>query len=158
MEILNTGGEIEVVAETPYESKIRRLAEVVVGQEQVPCPVTHHFGGGQYVRETLFPAGTVVIGKYHRFDTVNILLQGTISLVNTDGTLKTIRAPQIIISKPGVKCGYAHDDVIWCNIHATEETDLEKIEQHFIDETKDITLEAKKTLEVIMNGGGLCLG
>jgi len=132
-----------------YHDKLLNLATAMVQQDQVDCPVKHHFGGGQYVRETLFPAGTVVLGKYHRYETVNILLKGTISIVNTDGSLKKLTAPQILVSPPGAKCGFAHDDVVWCNVHHTEETDLDKIEKIFIDETKDLTLEANMVLDAI---------
>lgn len=132
-----------------YHSKLSNLATELVQMPQVECPVTHHFGGGSYVRETLFPAGTVVIGKWHRFETVNILMQGTISILNTDGTLKKLTAPQILISPPGAKVGFAHDDVIWVNVHPTEETDLEIIENIFIDGEKDFAEQARQMIAAV---------
>jgi hypothetical protein len=38
-----------------------------------------------------------------------------------------------MVSRPGTKrVGYAHEDTIWTTIHATEETDMEKVEKELI--------------------------
>ena len=47
--------------------------------------------------------------------------------------MKRIIAPYTFVSRPGTKrVGLAHADTVWVTIHATEETDLEKIEEEVI--------------------------
>jgi hypothetical protein len=118
------------------------LAAMVKEMEKLPqvdCPVNHYFADGQYIRETHMPAGTVAIGKKHRYSTVNILQKGKIALFMGIGVApKIISAPHIWVSDAGVqKAAYFLEDTIWLNAHPTEETDLEKIEALFI-ETKEI--------------------
>jgi len=102
--------------------------------EQVSCPVTHHFADGQYVRETFMPAGTLVIGKKHRTEVINILLKGKIIVyMGEDEPIRELTAPCIFPTDAGVqKIGYIKEDVIWANCHPTEHKDLEKIEQDVI--------------------------
>lgn len=111
--------------------------------DQPEMPITHHFSDGVYVRELFIPKGTMLIGKRHRKETMNILLKGSLSVfVDEDGKIvgengkpvvKRIDAPAIFVSPPfSKKMGYAHEDTIFLNIHTTSETDLEKIEDEFI--------------------------
>jgi hypothetical protein len=101
---------------------------------QEEAPVTHNFAPGVYVRELFIPADSWIMGKRHRYETCNILLKGKLSLYMGPGKpVKTIKAPLIFNSKPGTKkFAYAHEDTIFLNIHPTEKTDVEKIEQEFI--------------------------
>jgi hypothetical protein len=53
------------------------------------------------------------------------------------------------VSKPGIKrAGYAHSDTVWICIHPTDETDLEKLEEHFIAQTDEEYLAFCKVLEI----------
>ena len=46
-----------VLAERPFtEQDVLRLESAFLKEEQVDCPVTHHFGPGVYIREVLLPA------------------------------------------------------------------------------------------------------
>lgn len=110
------------------EDAIRELP-IQIDPEEL---TTHHFAPGLYLRELFIPAGTVLTGKIHRFETMNILLKGSIR-VTTDNGMKTLDAPQIFNSKPGTKkAGFAITDTTWLNVHPTEETDLKEIEREFI--------------------------
>ena len=44
------------------------LEKKMLSQEQVECPVFHHFGPGVYMREAMFPAGSIGIGHKHKHD------------------------------------------------------------------------------------------
>lgn len=93
---------------------------------------SHHFAPGIYVRELFIPAGTVLTGKIHRFELMNILVSGTIRVTTDDG-VKTLTGPKIFNSAAGTqKAGYAVTDTVWLNVHPTQLTDLEEIEKHFI--------------------------
>ena len=92
----------------------------------------HHFAPGVYVRELLIPAGTVLTGKIHRHEIMNVLVSGEIS-VTTDNGIEVLEGPMIFNSKAGTKkAAYAITDVLWLNVHPTELTELEEIEREFI--------------------------
>jgi len=98
--------------------------------EEVDCPISHNFSPGVYVRTMFIPAGTLIMGKRHRHETCNILSQGEISIyMGKDTPAVRLVAPCIFNSMPGTKkLGFAHTDVIFSNVHPTNETDVEKIE------------------------------
>jgi quercetin dioxygenase-like cupin family protein len=94
--------------------------------------VHHHFSEGLYARELRIPADTVLIGHIHLQGQINFLMKGTIRVTTDDG-MKTLTAPQIVVTGPGTKrAGYAVTDVVWVTVSATEETDPEKIREQII--------------------------
>lgn len=93
-------------------------------------PLSHHFIPGAYARELTIPAGTLLVGKIHKEPCFNFVSKGTITVVTEEGR-KDITAPAFFRSEAGVKrVGYAHTETVWTTVHATEETDLDKIEDH----------------------------
>ena len=98
----------------------------------IELEVKHHFAPGIYARELFIPAGTLLTGKVHKTEHLNILVKGRIEISNM-GESREMIAPQTFVSPPGTKrAGYAHEDTIWITIHATEETDLEKLEHDLV--------------------------
>jgi len=122
--------------------------------EQVDAPVTHNFADGVYVRELLIPKDSLIIGKRHRKETLNIVLKGCLSLyMGEDVPVKRIEAPAIFTSPPfSKKMVYTHEDTIFLNVHPTEERDLDEIERQFIITEEEYNL--------LLSGEGekLCLG
>jgi hypothetical protein len=110
------------------------LPDALAQQPQFDLPVEHIFSGGVYIRQMFIPAGTIIVGKRHRHETCNMLLKGDLSVYTGSGKQVTrIQGPLIMTSEPMVrKIAYCHQDAVFVNIHPTEETDLEKIEQEFI--------------------------
>jgi len=108
------------------------LEEAMLQEPQVPCPVTHSYGPGIYIREVFIPAGTFAIGHHQNHRHVNIMLKGKVTMLEEDGSLTLIEAPFFYIGEPGRKVGYIHEDMIWQNVYATEETDVEKLEEEFL--------------------------
>jgi len=132
--------------------KIFELEEKLKEYEQVNLDVKHHFGGGIYARELLIPKDTVLTGKMHTHEHLNIMLSGDITVSTETGT-KRINKPCVITSKPGTKrAGYAHEDTIWITFHATKETDLAVIESIFIADNPQEFIEQLKKEDKI------CLG
>ena len=128
---LETVTEIELAGELlAYGADT--LIEAFDGAPQVECPVQHHFGPGVYIRECAMPAGSIVVGHYHRQSSLNVMLKGRMVLL-VDGQITVIDAPYMTISGPGRKAAYVLDDVVWQNIWATEETDIDKLEDMFVD-------------------------
>jgi hypothetical protein len=90
--------------------------------------IKHHFSPGVYARELFIPAGTLLTGKIHKFEHLNIMSQGDMSVMTEDG-IKRVQAPFTVVSPAGTKrIAFAHSDTVWTTIHATEETDIDKIE------------------------------
>jgi hypothetical protein len=104
------------------------LAKAMLNLPQCPCPVIHRFGPGVYIREASYPKGSIIIGQKHVGEHINMLLKGKINVFDGTGNVLTLEAPHMFVAPPGSKIGYALEDVVWQNIYATTETDIEKIE------------------------------
>jgi hypothetical protein len=151
------------IAPTPEQSGLMGLAaigqmpideaeKVMLAQEQVECPVFNHFGPGVYMRETHFPKGTIAIGHAHKFAHTNVILKGRLAVIHPDGTATEYKAPAIFPGTPGRKAAYFFEDTAWMNIHATEETDMEKLEEIFIEKSEAyLNAQALKTIALLQS-------
>ena len=120
------------------------LEEAIKTLPQLEFEEKHHFAPGVYTRELFIPEGTVLTGKIHRHEIMNVLVSGTIR-VTTDNGIERLTGPLIFNSKAGTKkAGYTETDVIWLNIHPTELTDLEEIEKEFIAPSFEALEQEKK--------------
>jgi len=117
--------------------KILELEGVMAKMPQLEADHRHHFAPGVYAREQRIPKGTILTGKIHKTEHLNIISAGRIAVVWPGGS-KIIEAPHTMVSKPGVKrVGFALEDTVWTTIHVTEETDLEIIEEQVIAKSFD---------------------
>ena len=100
--------------------------------------VKHHFSFGVYGREMSVPAGTVVVGKIHKYESLNIMSKGRMLMLMDDGTSLEVSAPYTVVAPPGTRrVAYALEDSIWTTIHGTHERDLAVIEEAFIAQTPE---------------------
>jgi hypothetical protein len=136
------------VSNVANEEKIQVIEKTFLEQEQVDCPVVHRFGPNIYIREVTLPAGSFSIGHYQKETHLNIMLAGKVTMVLEDGSKKELVAPQTFVSSPGRKVGYIHETVIWQNVYATDETDIEKLEDRFLN--KSITWQEHKEKEKLL--------
>lgn len=91
--------------------------------------ITNYINGGVYAREMKAPAGTVITGKIHEHDHINILSEGEISVMTDDG-MKRIKAPYTFESKSGIRrIGYTHSDITWTSIHSVNTDDINELEK-----------------------------
>lgn len=103
---------------------------------QMEFTPVHHFSKGIYARELFIPAGTIIVGKIHKYENLNTVV-GDITVLTEEG-VKRLTGYNTFTSPPGTKrVGYAHKDTVWMCVHATEETDLEKLEEELIAKTYD---------------------
>ena len=119
------------------EQYVDKLTAAAVRVPQQYSPVLHRFAPGLYIREVSAPAGTYAIGHRQKERHLNIMLKGRVTILNDNGTTTDLVAPMMFVGEPGRKCGYIHEDMVWQNIYATEETDVEKLEARFIDKSAD---------------------
>lgn len=112
--------------------KVMRLEAELLKMVQCEAPTEHFFAKGVYLRELFIPKGATLTGMIHKFSQINILLKGSMSVLTESGVIHMM-APHIFESPAGVKrAGFAHEDSIWCTIHGTQETDLDKLEVELI--------------------------
>ena len=139
----------EVAAHSSMIERIERLqGEMLASGQCIDLPVKHHFSQGVYARELHIPAGATLTGKVHKYANLNILSQGEISVSTEDGIVR-VSAPFTIVSPPGTKrVAFAHTDCVWTTIHGTDETDLEKIEAHFVTDSHAGYLEFCEKLKL----------
>jgi hypothetical protein len=98
-------------------------------------PIDDKYGCCTYAREMTIPKGTLIIGKIHRHEHLNIISKGKVSVSTEFGT-KYLEAPCTFISEVGLKRAViAEEDTIWTTIHLTKgncEADLADIEEEVI--------------------------
>jgi hypothetical protein len=118
----------------PALSKIDELeARMRANGAPVTIEPIHHFAKGIYAREIRIPAGTLLTGKIHKTQHLNVISAGYISVYCEGEPVRHVRAPFTFVAEPGTRrVGYAHEDTVWTTIHASEETDLVKLEAALI--------------------------
>ncbi len=114
---------------------VERVETAMLALPQADCPVFHHFGPGIYVREVNLPAGITAIGHAQRLPHLNIMLRGRVRMYREDGSTVEIAAPALFVAPPGRKIGEIIEDVVWLNVYATSETDVEALERTYLDKS-----------------------
>ena len=125
------------VATLPFKDLSPVTVETeLLKQPQASCPVVHRFGPGIYIRELHMSAGTMAVGKLQKYEHTNILLKGKVLMFNENGTTNVLEAPLFFVGKAGRKVGLVLEDMVWQNIYATEETDIDKLEEMFMENSE----------------------
>ncbi|TAM08293.1 MAG: SET domain-containing protein-lysine N-methyltransferase [Paraburkholderia sp.] len=125
---------------------LTRAEHAMLDAPQAQCSVIHHFGPGLCVREVFLPAGAFVVGHRHKTAHLNVFLKGRLRMVRDDGSTEELVAPMMFVGQPGRKCCYVIEDVVWQNIFATEETDIQKIEAQFLDKSEGFAAHQEREL------------
>lgn len=137
-ELISKSLDLQSLTKEQIQQYIAHAESMMIDSgEGVEIPLKHHFSKDVYAREIFIPKGTFLVGKIHKFENLNILSQGELSIISIDGCQR-VKAPFTIVSVPGVKrLAYAHEDCVWTTIHGTDEKDVDKIEEKFIAKTYD---------------------
>lgn len=122
---------------TPKDKNIEQIESHMLKMPQAECPVIHTFGPGVYIRELRMKAGTLAIGHYQKTEHLNAFISGEVLMINDDGSKTLLKAPMLFTSKPGRKIGHVLKDMVWLNIYATTETDIEKLEDMFFEKSEE---------------------
>ena len=92
----------------------------------------HHFSDGLYAKEMTLPKGYEACTHSHAFSHLSILAKGRV-IVETDDKMQEFSAPSCIEIKAHVHHRIeALEDAKWFCIHATDETDIDKIDEVLI--------------------------
>jgi len=119
------------------------LEKAMLQLKQEDQHLAHFFLDGLYIRSLFIPKGSLVVGKRHRKESINVVLNGKVSIyTDVDGKpvrqneapdIKKIIGPDIFVTKPNSKkMIYAHEDTLFCNVHQTASTNLIEIEKEVI--------------------------
>ena len=121
-----------IINERKYMLPIVQLEHMVKKYEQIDIEESHKFYDGLYMRSIFIPAGSLIVGKRHRHSTLNILLKGKMQVSDGTTTIE-VEAPYVVETLPNTKkAALALEDSIWANIHATNNTNLDELEEEFI--------------------------
>tara|TARA_R110000824_G_scaffold400855_1_gene609564 strand:- start:716 stop:1303 length:588 start_codon:yes stop_codon:yes gene_type:complete len=100
-------------------------------------PLKHSFADGCYIREIFNPKGELLVTKIHKVTHPFFLMKGDMTILMEDG-IKRIKAPHYGITPAGTKrIIYCHEDCVFVTVHATELTDIAKIEEEVISKDFD---------------------
>lgn len=125
------GTEISVAHQDALRARVVEIEKIMLDLPQLDLKVVHHFSNGVYARELHIPKGTTLTGAIHKFENLNIMSMGDMTIVTEEGPVR-VQAPFTVVSPPGTKrIAYAHEDTIWTTIFGTDEKDPEKIVDTF---------------------------
>lgn len=110
----------------------RLLNDMLALPDKAELPLAHEFVDGMYIRRLFIPKGTLLVGKIHKQDCINVVESGDIAIMTETGA-KRVKAGYLLASPPGIqKVGFANEDTVFTNIFRTDETDIDKLEQALV--------------------------
>ena len=118
------------------------LLAKVKSMPQVECPEENFFGPSIYIKQVIMPAGAVIVGKSHKLPHLCNMVSGRMIIVDSEGNKKELVSPITFMAPAGRKVAYIIETVVFQNIFSTDETDIEKLENMYIDNS-DSLLEGK---------------
>ena len=112
---------------------VSELFKELNGRMDIDVGTVHHFSAGVYAKEMHLPAGFCAVSHSHAYDHMSILGKGVVE-VSTDDWVRTFEAPACVEVKAGVHHMIrAIEDATWFCIHATDETNPDKIDRVAIE-------------------------
>ena len=113
---------------------ISDLHKKMLGKFEIDLRIKHNFSNGLYAKEMTVPKGFMIGTHAHKFSHLSILAKGKV-LVKTDESEAIYEAPACLEIKEGINHTIeALEDTVWFCIHATDETDIDKIDEVLISE------------------------
>jgi len=150
--------DIQAVPVEDLREKVAALEEQMLQLPQTAMLMRHHFADGLYAKELHIPAETVIVGKVHKAEHLNFLMEGEIIVFNGAGMLR-LKAPSILKSEAGVKrMGITVTNTVWVTVHTVEDKegcDLVELENKLTVCTMDDYdgYLAQATRELLGQGG-----
>lgn len=99
----------------------------------------HHFSDGLYAKEMFLVKNSFAVQHKHTYDHLSILSKGKVRVLFDGENSLEFTAPACInIVKDLNHAIYALEDSVWFCVHATDETDVDKIDHVLIKETEGV--------------------
>lgn len=103
-----------------------------LSEHHIDPEINHFFADGMYGRQMTLNAGDVIVGKIHKQNHIVVISKGSGYVISEVGMMQ-YKAPFTFVSEAGTKRTIkAEEETVWMTVHATEETDLDKIEAEVI--------------------------
>ena len=129
--------DLALQGNTPVILAIEAMMKANFDQEALKehTDTEHYRIQGVYARSMFVPAGMMITGKIHNFESIGVLAQGTMRITNGE-TSVVVSAPYITVDKPGIKrLGYAETDCTFISIHRTDAEEIADIEDELVSDT-----------------------
>lgn len=137
---------------SPIREKVLHLESIIEKIPQINIPINHYFADGVYAREMTIPANVVLTGAVHKTCHLSILSKGKIQVVSNEEVIE-LSAPATILAKAGSKRAiHAIEESVWTNIHATNETDIDKIVEELTESTAAELMGGENNRQAKMSG------
>lgn len=105
----------------------------MVQRHSVVDAISHHFSDGVYAKQMSLKQGYTALTHKHNYDHLSILAQGEV-VITANGVKNVFTAPYCIDIKAGVEHSIEalKDSIFFC-VHATNETDIDKVDETLIE-------------------------
>lgn len=137
------------------EASIEDLEKNILNYPQVEIPPIEGFANGMYTREILIPAGTLLTGRVHKYDYIDIMLSGDIAVATPQGS-KRLKGPNVCDGKAGRKrAGYAFDDTRWVTVHRVDQWEEGLVDKitFFSKREYQVWFDRKDFINLLIEGG-----
>lgn len=102
------------------------------GVFEIDLGIKHYFSDGVYAKQMMLPKGYFAISHAHNYDHLSILAKGKV-IVKTDNGEQVYEAPTCITIEKHLNHSItAVEDAHWFCIHATKETNTDKVDEVLI--------------------------
>ncbi len=134
--------------ELAHIEKIDKLSRYLKENFAEPdIEINHFFIPGVYVRAGFLPADSVLTGKIHNYECINIVAKGQICVATKEG-FDTLNAGDIFRTPAGTKkAGYVIEDTVFITVHACDKTEIADVEDYLSSDTYDEYLTKVRGLE-----------
>ena len=112
-------------------------------------PLTHTFTPGLYSRQIFMPAGSMLTSKIHKTEHQFIVSSGRVTVYSESGSVETLSAPHIGITKPGTRRFLlVHEDTTWTTFHANPKgiSDWAEMEAELVERRENPLIAEKEAL------------
>lgn len=93
--------------------------------EQIPVEayqLNECISGGMYCREITIPKGAAITGRIYKFDHIEMMISGDITIISADGGKERYTGHNIIEAHAGKRqCGLAHEETKWLTVNLIPE-------------------------------------
>ncbi len=100
----------------------------------IDLKIQHYFSGREYAKQMVLPAGFYADTHTHNYDHLSVLAHGIVKVLIGDEELVHTGPTCLVIPANAVHRIEAITDSVWFCIHATDETDPEKVDSVLIKE------------------------
>ena len=134
----------------PEITAIQRLEAAMREMPQAELPTQHYFADGMYCRVLPRPKNCLIVGKVHLKEHFYMVVSGCVR-VTTDTGVRDVKAPEVIVSKPGTKRAVlALEDSVCLTVHRLDEVtqDLDKIELQLVEPDEKALYDSSNKLRI----------